>query len=243
MLTRFSTALAVALLGSQAGAATYTIYDSTTAGKADFDATVGAAGGTVTESQWTGLSGGTSIDFGDYTLTSNDGGSLFPTSYGSLSGEVVDISPAGGGSGPRTDPADYLISGVTLTFDEAINSIGFEVGDWATCCQNPTSDLYIAFDGGAPLLVATSDDFTDGQLGPNGEFEAYVAAFDDSGSFNSISFWGNGIGEYLVFGGTVSYALIDEGSLPPPSPVPLPAAGWMLAAALGGMGASRLRRR
>ncbi|MBP1807187.1 VPLPA-CTERM sorting domain-containing protein [Rubellimicrobium aerolatum] len=236
------TAAAAALSASVVSAATVTIFDDVAGGTATFDSTVAAAGGTVTADTWTSLgAGGTSIDRGAYTITRNDGGAIFPTTYGALSGEVIDIFPEGGGSLPRTDPLDYFVGGVTLTFDDEVNSLGFEVGDWATCCYDPTTDLYISFDDGAPILVASADDSTDGALGPNGAFEIFVAAFDDSGSFSTVSFWGNGIGEALYFGGEIRYALLDEGSLPPTAPIPVPAAGWLMLAALSGLAALRRR--
>jgi hypothetical protein len=41
------------------------------------------------------------------------------------------------------------------------------------------------------------------------------AIFDDSGTFDTVHFWGDGWGEYLVMGGTISYAALDQASLPP----------------------------
>lgn len=231
-------------------AATFAVFDDVAGGRADFDAVATGAGGTVTVDTWTGLTGGTVIDRGAYTITRNGGGSLYTTSYGSLSGEVTDISPArndgGFDSGARTDPLDYFNAGVTLTFDTAVNSLGFEVGDWATCCHDPVTELFISFDGGTPITVASADDFADGLFpSQNGSGslvnEIFVGAFDDTGSFTSVSFWGNGLGEYLVFGGEVRYALIDEGSLP--AAVPLPASGLLLGAGTGALALLRRRRR
>ncbi|MBN2630717.1 MAG: VPLPA-CTERM sorting domain-containing protein [Rhodobacteraceae bacterium] len=245
------TMLAATALGVVSTAAAHativTVFDDIAGGRSAFDLTVAAAGGTVDNDVWGGLSFGTSIDRGDYVITRNGGGSLSPTTYGTMSGEVVSIDPAGGGSYPRTDPMDYFNSGVTLTFGSAVNAVGFEVGDWATCCLDPTTDLYISFDGGAPILVASADDYSDGlfpsQTTGSLVNEIFVAAFDDSGDFTSVSFWGNGIGEYLVFGGDVRYALLDQGSLPPDTPaVPLPAGGLLLLGALGGMAALRRRK-
>ncbi|MGN7870951.1 VPLPA-CTERM sorting domain-containing protein [Paracoccus sp. 22332] len=248
-------ALAAALVWAGASASqatTYTVFDDVAGGRADFDATATAAGGTVKVDTWTSLSSGTLIDRGDYTITRNNGGFLSSTTYGDLSGKVTDISPArnNGGSdvGVRTNPLDYFKSGVTLTFDTAINAIGFEVGDWATCCFDPVTELFISFDGGTPQTVASASTAADGlfpsqKTSSRSVNEIFVGAFDDTGSFKSISFWGNGLGEYLVFGGEVRYALIDEGGLPPVAPVPLPASALLLAGGAGALALVRRRRK
>lgn len=243
-------AAAVTLGAATAAQATIvTVFDGISAGVSSFDSTVTGAGGTVNVDVWNSAFSGTSVDRGDYVITRNNGGSLSTTSYGTMSGNVVGINPAGGGFSPRTDPMDYFGSGLTFTFASAINSIGFEVGDWATCCFQPSTDLYISFDGGAPILVASATTTAEGRFPSQSNpassvYEIFVAAFDDSDEFTSVSFWGNGIGEYLVMGGQVRYALLDEGSLPPdPSAIPLPAAGWMLIAGLGGLAALRRRRK
>lgn len=232
--------------GTASSATTITVFDGITAGVASFDATVTGAGGTVAVDVWSSMASGPSIDRGDYVITQNDGGSGSVTTYGTMSGQVIGINPSGGGSDPRTDPMDYFNSGITLTFDSAVNSVGFEVGDWATCCFDPLTELFMSFDDGAAIKVGSANTSSDGlfpsQDNPSSDaYEIFVAAFDDTGDFTKVSFWGNGIGEYLVAGGQVRYALIDQGSLP--NPVPLPAAGWLLLAALGGLGAASRRKK
>jgi len=247
-----ASAVIAAGFATAASATTVTIFDDVAGGKSNFNSTVTGAGGTVKTDTWSGLSSGASIARPDYTITQNDGGTGFVTTYGTLSGEVIGINPEkndfSGDSGTRTNPLDYFNSGITLTFSSAVNSIGFEVGDWATCCHNPVTELFISFDGGAPITVASANDYTDGlfpsQANPNNSvYEIFVAAFDDTGDFTKVSFWGNGLGEYLVFGGQVRYALLDQGSLPPdPNAVPLPAGGLLLASALGAAGFLRRRK-
>ena len=240
-------AFAVGIAGT-ANATIATVYDGIAAGRTSFDNTVTGAGGTVGVDTWAGLTGGnTSIDRGAYTITNNDGGTLGVTTYGSMSGQVIGIDPAGGGSNPRTAPSSYFNSGMTLTFDSAVNAVGFEVGDWATCCHSPVTELFISFDGGTPIKVASATTSSQGrfpsQTNPAASvYEIFVAAFDDSGSFTAVSFWGNGIGEYLVAGGQVRYALLNQGSLPPSGAVPLPAEGWVLLTGVGALLALRRRK-
>ena len=230
-----------------ASATIVTVFDGIAAGRASFDATVVAAGSVVDNDVLTGLVSGVSIVRPDFTITGNGGFTSVYGQYGTMSGESITINPSGGGSNPRTDPMDYFASGLTFTFNAAVNAIGFEVGDWATCCQGPTTDLFISFDGGAPILVA-SDNMGAGQFpsqdgSGNLVNEIFVAAFDDTGDFTSVSFWGNGIGEVLVAGGDIRYALLDRGTLPPdPSAIPLPAAGWLMMAGLAGIAALRRRK-
>ncbi len=242
-----SLSIAAAMLAASAisaSATIVTVYDGVGAGKASFDSTATNAGATVTTDVWSTLTSGYSIDRGDYTITANDGGYMSAQGYGSLSGRVISIDPAST-DGSRS-PAATFNSGITLTFDNAVNAFGFEVGDWSTCCHQPTTNLYISFDDGAPILVGAADTPADGlfpsQTTGYSVYEIFVAAFDDTGSFTKVSFWGNGLGEVLVAGGAVKYALLDEGTLPP-SEVPLPASGLLLLAGVGALAARRKARK
>lgn len=214
---------------SPAFATIVTVFNEPSTGAANFNATVTAAGGTA-NSQLLVL--GQTV-YADFTVSKAP-----VTTYGTLSGPVMDIGPSGPGTIPRADPNDYRASGMTFIFNNPINSIGFEVGDWGTCCQ--PSSLYIAFDGGTGIKVGQSS--VSGDVFFNGLAEVFVGAFDDTGQFTTVTFWGDGVGEVLYNGGTIRYALLDQGSLP--GGIPEPATWAMMIGGLGITGAAlRSRRR
>lgn len=234
---------AVLLLAAQPAEATIaTFFGNMFTAATQFDNLVTSVGGTVTVDTWTTLpSGQTVIDRGPYTISKNNGAAIFPQTYTlyssspstPMSGQSVDISPS------STDVLQSRAgSAMKLVFDDPINGIGFEVGDWATCCQ--PSRLYISFDGGTPILVGESLTFGD-QFLTNGGAGVFVGAIDDSGTFTTVEFWGDGYGEYLVAGGALRYALVGEGSLPPVG-VPAPAPLGLLAVGLLGLALVRSRQ-
>ncbi len=234
----FATALVGALSATGANATIATSFGSRDGGAASFDATVTGAGGTVNTLVIGSFVSDTTVDFGPISVSRNNGGTvnnsgIYDLGVASTSGNTIDISPNGTFPNSNGD----INGGVTFTFDNPVNSFGFEVGDWGTCCQ--PSRLFISFDGGAPILVGTS--LTDGDVFlTNGEPIVFVGAFDDSNTFSNVQFWGDGSGEYLLIGGTLRYATLDKGSLPA---VPEPASWAMMIAGFGAVGSAMRRRR
>lgn len=248
--------IALSTLGAAgtAHATIATVFNNWTDGLANFNQTVSDAGATATHDNWTSLvfaNSNKELIRTDYTVTRTDGSALsdqgvyyasgsFP--HALTTGRTIDISPAGDGSDTGHGANNGLGSkgsGLTFVFNSAINALGFEVGDWATCCQ--PSDLYISFGNNAPIRVGSSNNYGD-QFLTNGGAGVYVAAFDDSATFDTVHFWGDGWGEYLVMGGTISYATLDQGTLPP-TDVPEPAQIAIFGLGLVALGIATRRRK
>lgn len=224
--------LSLVLAAGSAQATLVDYYDTIANGQAQFTSTVTGAGGSVSSETLTGLSGGSSWSFTDFTISTTDGGfeSIFGPSQDNSTGDMVRIDPAisNGDNGAG--------SGITFTFNSAINALGFEVGDWATCCF--PSNLYISFDGGAVIEVASASNANDNPATAAGGAAGdafFVGAIDDSSTFTTITFYGNGVGEVLSAGGTVMYSSLAVGALPVTEPSTLA----ILALSLIGFSASR----
>jgi hypothetical protein len=207
-----------------------TFFNSTSAGAAQFDSLVTGAGGTVVVDALTGLpSGQTSINRGAYTLSRISGAALNPLTYGSLNGQIIQINPS------STDVQASRSSGIQFSFNTPVNALGFEVGDWGTCCQ--PSALYMSFDNGPAIQIGLSTVY--GDVAYNNAFEAFTGAIDDTSGFSTVQFWGDGLGENLYGGGRIRYGNVAQGSLPPTDvPEPFTIVGTLV----GGSAALRMRK-
>jgi len=225
--------LSLVLAAGSAQATLVDYYDTITNGQTQFTSTVTGAGGSVSSETLNGLSGGTSWSLTDFTISTTDNSfeNVYSASTDNSTGQMIGMDPSdldGSGTG--------VGSGLTFTFNSAINAIGFEVGDWATCCF--PSNLYISFDGGAVIEVASATNANDNPAtaaGGNRGDAFFIGAIDDSDTFTTVTFYGNGFGEFLTAGGTVMYSSIAVGALPVNEPTTLA----ILALSLVGFSVSR----
>lgn len=241
----------------EASASVFYFNDGIAAGRARFDATVEKSGGTVAHDVWSDSVIGTSAWVRPhYTVSTNSGDDLRLVPYGiftdqfypTLSGNGAEVTIGGNSDGPALTPWQ---SGITLTFTVPVNAFGIEVGDWGTCCWNPTSDILISFDDRDPVTVGSVDRYTEyttwqpSQFNPNIiSSSVFFSLFDDSGAFTKVSIWGNGMGEAIVFGGDVRWSHLAPGSLTPAMAItPLPAGAWLLSSALFVIGAAARKRK
>lgn len=166
---------------------------------------------------------------GTLTITRPNGSAVSPGgSYSSgpfsLSGAAFNINPSIGSG----DVIPGFNSGLRFSFSTPVNALGFEIGDWATCCLDGTrpaaiqsayavpatgSGLWIAFDGGAATLPANALTALDNPGVSLNSFTNFIGAIDASSTFQTVNFFGDGFGEFLVAGGTLRFAAVPIGSV------------------------------
>jgi hypothetical protein len=222
---------AFTMLTSTAYATPVTFFDTISGGQTSFTNTVTGTGASVATQNLSGLSYASSWSFADFTISNTDGGNagIYGASADGTTGDMITINPT------KTNPET---SGITFTFNSAINAIGFEVGDWGTCCT--PSSLYISFDGGSTQTVGTAYSYSDNPSVAAGlpKDGIFVGAIDDTSTFTTITFYGDGYGEVLTAGGTIYYSSVAIGSV---GEVPVPAAAFLFGPAL--LGFMGLRRK
>jgi len=209
-------ALACALAVWDAGnarAATDVFYYDLATGRSTFDTRINGLGSTVTTDKLTGLTGGTNTwSRADFTITapSNRGVQQYFTGSSVADNDGFGIQMTAATLGANT-PGTLSASGLSFTFANPVNAFAVELGDWATCCH-PTA-LYISFDGGPAILVGNANSSVDNP-GYNDGVTTFIGAIDDSGTFTTVTFWGEAAGgDVLYGGGVIRYALLPIGAL------------------------------
>ncbi len=258
---------AVGSLLSLGAIAAPVIYNNdVVSGRAAFDSTITGVGGTVQTLALSGLtSNASSWTLPGLTIRATDNTDRFV--YGDYSGyRAGGRSYAVGGATIAIAPAVPASgSGLTFTFATPVNAFGLEIADWATCCTSVLhpdtgapvgSNLFISFDGGATRIVANAinADSNPGNKDYDGDgttdyaFTNFVAAIDDSRTFSTVTFYGDGLGEALYAGGTLRWAAVSAGSVsspasaPAPSAIDEPAVVGLAGMAIGGALLNRRRR-
>lgn len=201
-------------LATQAHAVPLVFNADLASGVQRFDAEVAAQGGELHTLTLRYLADGARrFDLPGLTISSLDGQPrLVDDDYaalreqglaGALSGWAIGLVPN----------APVASSGLRFSFDQPVNAFGLEIGDWGTCCF--ASSLYIAFDGGATLTVATARSAADNPGWVlNGQYTSFIGGIAPGSSFSQVTLYGDGIGEYIVAGGTLRWAQVTAPDLP-----------------------------
>jgi outer membrane autotransporter protein len=211
------TASGMALLAAMprpAMATTATFFDSIFEGRATFDQRVTAAGGTINTDLLSSLtSNAASWVRNDFTITSGDGANRTTrtSSFATIQGPNGTFS-SGNSIRMVADNTDPQGSGLVFTFNAPVNAFALELEGWATCCF--PSALFMAFDGGTPILVGSANQNADNPgMARYGQVLTFVAAINDSGTFTTVAFYGAASGDAMWGGGTIRYAVVPAGGL------------------------------
>ncbi|MBU2993721.1 VPLPA-CTERM sorting domain-containing protein [Octadecabacter sp. 1_MG-2023] len=135
---------------------------------------------------------------------------------------------------------DYQGTGLLgLSISQVSGELGNDSGAWAHDPANNVTELARATNlGSTGWNINQTYDFKIDFTATNVKvFVDDVLELDVSGVFAD-----GGFGFYNYSQDNVTYAGITSDVLPDPSPVPLPAAGWMLLASLGGLAAAKRRK-
>lgn len=200
------------LAPSLAIAAPLPFFDTIPAGRAEFDLRVNSANGALYTHALSGLASNTnSWAMPDFTITSTNNANRLTNSFAlnNFSGLLAG-TPGGDSVGMNADGTTG--SGLTFTFNNAINGFGLDLEGWATCCY--PSGLYVSFDGGTPILVGSAANRNENPGAAAGHGPTtFVGAIDDAGTFSVVTFYGLASGDAMNAGGIIRYALVPLGSI------------------------------
>ncbi len=211
-LTYLLSAMTIAYT-SAAIAETDVFYYDLSTGRTTFDNRVTNAGSSVNTDKLSGLASGTDTwARSAFTITTPSTRNVSQRFTGSsvTDNDGFGISMTAATLGANT-PGTLSASGMSFTFNNAVNAFAVELEGWATCCY-PTK-LYISFDDGAPILVGSAETSADNP-GYSDGVTTFIGAIDDSATFTKVTFWGEASsGDALYGGGIIRWALLRIGAL------------------------------
>lgn len=167
----------------------------------------------------------------------------FPVSSGtvtaSLTGGAASINSSGGSVVGRfaTSGSSYVEvdggGGFNIAFDSAISAFGFYGTDIGDVSGSLSIQLTDSGGGLTNINVPNSTNSNSGSL-------LFFGFIDLTTTYTNIAFFNSGAGDFFGFDDMI---VGDRQQIINPPGVPLPAAGWMLLAGLGGLGALRRRQK